>query len=1274
MRMVLGIGLISLMGCDPTTSEPDKNTEPTVTDMVIVPSEGVTTSMELICVVTASDDDNDPLSLTYEWTLSDGTVLGNADVLQLTPAMVQPTDEIACTATVDDGQDSVTSSRSVQIENTEPTLASVSISPEEPLVDSLLECSFDAEDLDGEELTVSYSWTQNGTEVGTEASLQIDAENFSDDDVIACTVTVEDGYEGTASDSAEVVIGNTAPVIGSTTITPENPYSYETLTCTANDVTDLEGDEVTISYEWSIDGEIQTETSDMLTGPFLVGALIACRTTPNDGKVDGDSSDTDTTINNTAPTLDTVSISPMVNIEADTFMTCEATASDVDNEELTITYAWTKSDGTVLGTEGELQLDATMVSPGDSIACTATVTDPHGASDSQGGSVSVINTDPVVDSAAEITGDATTTSTLTCAATFSDLNDGMLTPTYSWTNQSGTELSTTDSYTIAASETDTGDELTCTASVEDADGATLSSASMVTISNTLPTLTGVTLSPDPVISTDSLTCSVDSTADIDEDAVTVLYEWSVDGVLQSETSDTLVGPLLVGTSVRCSVTPNDGKEDGATEFTELVVSNIAPVVDAVSLDAGPIYTDGTVTATVALSDIDAEQTVTANYAWHVIDASNGGTDTEVQNGTDNTLDGSFFDKDDQVYVVVTPHDGVESGNFVASTAVTIQNSAPTGITASVTSSDMFYNDSTLTCVATASDIDPEDAVLTYTYAWSTGATGADLVLDGSMMPGAEVTCTATATDGSGASISTNVMESLTNRAPTVDSVTLPQDVTAETTSILCDAIGSDLDGETPTLTYAWTVGGVVHSETSDTLTDTFVYGETIECTVTSADAMETGSSMTATTTVLNTLPVVSSVVLGPDPAYTDTSFAVTSLLSDVDTAQSGTLTASYQWYADGQPVGSDSASLSNGTMNEFFAKGQDVYVVVTPHDGVESGTPVQSNTVSVLNTAPTAPTVSISANNAPAEVGVDDLTCTIDVEASDIDGDAVTYDYTWYDADGNWAAETLATTALSDVYPGMGTDVGTWTCEVVANDGTVESSVANNFYEVDAACGDSSLSAWTCGDDLMANGDVYTRYNYGSMTLSGTLDQISGSSYLAPTCTDQIYRFNDATGQQLRTYPVSKLSCDGTYFFKLVGRVNQQFQRGVGFGVYFGDPDVSTTPRVSISRWVWNSAREAGSDVRFTDASTNYSQRLDWWNMTSSNEWFELVLDIDTTTNSCHAYFNSATHYREDYFTCNLPSNVAPELIIGGSAPMPDRGGNPNSDFIGVFASPPLEF
>ena len=108
----------------------------------------------------------------------------------------------------------------------------------------------------------------------------------------------------------------------------------------------------------------------------------------------------------------------------------------------------------------------------------------------------------------------------------------------------------------------------------------------------------------------------------------------------------LVGPLLIGTLISCTTAPNDSKEDGTLDTADTAtttVTNTPPVVDSVSLNAGPIYTDGMITATVMLSDVDAEQTVTANYTWHVIDASDGGTDGEVQTGTDDTLAGSLFD-------------------------------------------------------------------------------------------------------------------------------------------------------------------------------------------------------------------------------------------------------------------------------------------------------------------------------------------------------------------------------------------------------------------------------------------------------------------------------------------------------------------------------------------------------------------------------------------------------------------------------------------------------
>ena len=770
MRTISSIGLISLIGC---TAEPEKNINvaPTFTSISIVPDTNITSDTEIMCVANAEDENNDQLSLDYQWTKTDGSVIGEFDILQLSSDLVQPTEELICTATVSDGIETITNSVSVSIDNSEPTISSVSIIPDTVSVNSLLECTFEAEDGDMEDLMVSYSWMQNGTEVGTDTSLQLDPNTYSDDDVIACAVTVEDGFGGTATETAEVVIGNTAPEIGLVALSPVPTMSTDSITCTVSDITDLEQDDVTLSYDWTVDGELQTETSDMLSGPFLVGDDVVCTVTPNDGKVDG----------------------------------------------------------------------------------------------------------------------------------------------------------------------------------------------------------------------------------------------------QRFSSSTMI-------------------------------INSVPTVDSLILSAGPIYTDGTITATTVLNDIDDEHTVSAIYTWHSIDGMTG-VDSEILGGSGDTIDGTLFDKDDQVYVVVTPNDGIADGANVTSPTLTISNSAPTGITAPITSSDSFYNDSTLTCTATASDIDPEDAVLTYTYVWSTGDTGPNLVLDGSMMPGAQVTCTATAIDTSGESITIDTTETLLNRVPTVQSVTLPQDATATTTSILCDVTVTDLDDETPTLSYVWTVGGTTSSETTDTFTGPFVYGDVIECAVTAADAMETGSSMSASTTVLNSIPTVTSVMIGPTTAYTDSIFNASVVLDDVDAAQAGTLTASYQWYADGSPISGDMPSLSNNSLNEFFAKGQEIYVVVMPNDGVEDGTPVQSNSVSVLNSLPALTSVSITPD--PAVMGTDDLTC--DVTATDADGDQVSYTYQWSDSSGiqdttpdvSYTSYTFLTTDLT---------ADAWTCTVTPFDGEAYGSADSASVTVENGC------------------------------------------------------------------------------------------------------------------------------------------------------------------------------------------------------------------------------
>ena len=902
MRMITALGVVGLMACTEPV-ETKVNTAPYFTDISASPAEGITTSTELICIANALDDENDTLTLTYRWVTSDGTVLANTDTVLLTPDTVQPNDELTCNAMVSDGTDTASTSVTVTLDNTAPEISSVSISPETVLIDSLLQCSFEASDADGEELTVSYSWTQNGTEVGTGASLQLDADNFSDDDEITCTVTVEDGFGGSATESAVVFVGNTAPSIGSVTLNPETAISTDDITCVVADVVDLEGDEVSISYEWTIDGEVQTETSNMLAGPFAVNSEIICTATPNDTKVDGASASASLVIENTTPVVDAVVISPNINVEANTLLTCAGTVSDIDNETLTTSYAWT-FNGTVMGTDATWQLDAATVSPDDVLTCTVTVEDIHGASDMASAAITVVNTAPVVDTAAMVSGDTGVGSILMCEASFSDLNDGTLTPSYEWT-VNGSSVGTGMSYTIDANSVITGNYVVCTATAVDSDGASVSSSDAITVTNSAPFLSGVSISPNPILSTSDVMCSVANYGDADGDTVNITYNWTVDGTMQSEHGAALMGPFSVGSNIACEAVPNDGIVDGSSEAVIAMVSNSLPMVDSVELDSDPVLTDGVVTATDTLSDIDVEQTVTATYEWFV----NG---TSVQSGSMNTLDGSFFSKGDEVYVTVTPNDGMDDGAAVTSAAITIDNTAPM-----------------------------------------------------------------------------------------VDSVTLAT-VSATSTDLLCDVVASDIDGDSLEYTYEWSVNGSVQSETSDTFTGPFVYDEEITCTVTASDVDGLTATANASTTVINTAPVVDSVELDSDPVYTDGVVTATDTLSDVD---GHTVTATYEWFVNGTSVQSGSMNTLDGS---FFSKGDEVYVTVTPNDGMTDGAAVTSASITIANTMPTVDSVTVT----PAGPSYNDSVLTCDAVVTDPD-ETPTLTYSW--SIGSAEVGTAATLDLSQV-------------------------------------------------------------------------------------------------------------------------------------------------------------------------------------------------------------------------------------------------------------------
>ena len=189
------------------------NEAPLIQGLTVEPSEGVTTSSQLVCLEDVSDPNNDAVTRQFLWTNQNDETLSEARTLELAPDIVQPDDLITCALTISDGTLSATESASVQIENSPPEISSIQINAEEAEEAIVLTCQADATDPDLETLTYTFSWTQGETEIGTESSLELD-ENSSDEP-ITCKVIIGDGFGGQATGSTEYITENRPPVIGS---------------------------------------------------------------------------------------------------------------------------------------------------------------------------------------------------------------------------------------------------------------------------------------------------------------------------------------------------------------------------------------------------------------------------------------------------------------------------------------------------------------------------------------------------------------------------------------------------------------------------------------------------------------------------------------------------------------------------------------------------------------------------------------------------------------------------------------------------------------------------------------------------------------------------------------------------------------------------------------------------------------------------------------------------------------------------------------------------
>ena len=934
----------------------------------------------------------------------------------------------------------------------------------------------------------------------------------------------------------------------------DNEGSTFSFTGTASDSESL-ADDLTIEWYSDLDGPLSSTplvasgsaAGDPGTATFSLDTLsegthsITARVADSDGLYAEDSI---VVLVNDLPSAPTVSISPASPVTGDDLAAViDVDSTDLEGHTMTYTYAW--SLGGVAAGVTSTSLPSSYTTRGDTWQVDVLPNDGYGDGDLGSATVIIGNTPPVVDVAPVLSPDpAYEADTLSCAAgATSDADGDSVTDSFTWSVNSISVSATGSS--LSTSYFGKGDSVVCTQIPSDGfDSGTGVDSNAVVIENTAPEVSGVAISPDPGYAADTLTCGYTFTDD-DGDTDSSSIVWTVNGSAAG-TGATLTGGFVHNDSVVCTVTSNDGTDDGTTGSATLTVSNTPPVLDSVAVTPDPAYTDDALTCAPGTATDDDGETVSQSYNWTVNGASVGATGT--------TLASVYTTKGDSVACLVTPDDGTDSGSTVTSNVVVIDNTPPIMATVTLSPPDPGTED-TISATPTATDSDGD--TITYTYEWYVNSTLVVTTTVGELSGlvyfdrGDSVEVTVTPNDGTddGSPVSSSAV-TVVNTVPEAPTLAFnPTSPGAGVDAIQCeiDTASYDADGDTVSYSFAWTGDGVAYPSgfggatgpTTTTHTDDTVPAADSDlaldwiCTVTPSDG-DDGASESALVTVLD--------VTDPDAPLLDTPvrYRNTDSLTvegTCDPSDCVTVTVECLNAVDGA-FEDDDACGSGGTFSvDFTSLARDETTICTSYctDGAgnESG---DSNTISTDVCEPEDPYEDGTGYGDSSTDPVDAITAIADdgattatIEGNILEDDTVD----WYVIESSDDA-TADVSAGIDHYsfevelidPDTGSDSSVYTMEVYkGSDATADlecSTTSGGYthysdYVYDAAdgshsapadrrfCGNSSGTRNECEDRSETYYVKVTRVSSSVTSCAGYELSITNGQFLCDTSTECPY-------------------------------------------------------------------------------------------------------------------------------------------------------------------------
>ncbi len=542
---------------------------------------------------------------------------------------------------------------------------------------------------------------------------------------------------------------------------------------------------------------------------------------------------------------------------------------------------------------------------------------------------------------------ASTTDSLVVTYIFDDVDgDAESGSTIQWFKNSILETSLNGMMSVSFSQTEKGENWNVEVTPSDGtDFGAMVASSPITIANSIPILSSVSIDTVNPSTTDDLSV-VNTSSDADSmDMLTYEYRWYLDGDLQPSLGDLSPLPSFAtrdGDSWEVEIRVSDGTDASAWLKSSAVIigsttTNTPPSVDSVDITPSNPMTQNNLTATVTSSDADMDSIVSTEYRW-IKNGVDAGIDSETLSFTSTT-------KGDSWSVNARVNDGTTWSTWQSSSATTIENTAPVLQSASIIATQVT-SQMNISVDAVMTDADSMD-VLSFNIQWyledvlQPELNGINPLPSSQTMKGQTWAAVIHAFDGSDSSLESETLYvDIINSDPFVtttidDSINSQQDIT-----LLIESSDDDMDSIEIT-SITWFRNGFREGSLDNaTIVPSSYLGPgqvwSVEVLVTDGEA--TGVSSTSIT--ISNAPPTSTITVLTESAYAGERVQLTGeSSSDPDNRIVG-----YQWAWSSSSAGQSSTSGTDVSFLMPLSGSVSITLVVTDESGAvdESTTVVQA--------------------------------------------------------------------------------------------------------------------------------------------------------------------------------------------------------------------------------------------------------------------------------------------------------------------------------------------